>query len=229
MGSTRLPGKVLRDLGGEPMLDRVVRRLRRARTLESVWIATTTEPADDVLSALCEGRGWPYVRGSGQDVLDRYHDAASAAQADIIVRITSDCPLIDPDVVDAVVKGLKEGIVYSSNVVPTRTFPRGLDTEAFRANALEEAWEKAETASDREHVTPFLWRQPERFRQACVTTDRDFSHHRWTVDTAEDYELVRRIYDHFGGDTFRWRDVLQLVEAHPDWQALNAHIHQKPA
>lgn len=228
-GSTRLPGKVLKDLAGEPMLARVVRRLRRAQTLDAVWIATTTESGDDALVALCGERGWPYVRGSEQDVLDRYRAAARAAEADIVVRITSDCPLIDPDVVDSVVDALQKGddVAYASNVVPLRTFPRGLDTEVFRADALEEAWAEAVISSDREHVTPFLWRQPERFLQTTVIADGDFSHYRWTVDTEEDYALVRRIYDHFRNDVFGWREVLELVKMHREWRELNAHIQQK--
>lgn len=226
-GSNRLPGKVLMDLAGEPMVARVVRRLRRARALDDVWIATTTEPGDDALAALCMERGWPYVRGTEQDVLDRYHETAHAAEADVIVRITSDCPLIDPDVVDAVVEALDEGIAYSSNIVPVRTFPRGLDTEAFRRSALEEAWAKADTPSDREHVTPFLWRQLKRFSHATVTAEADYSHHRWTVDTKEDYALVQRIYERFGDEAFGWRAVLELLEEHPEWYELNAHVEQK--
>ena len=226
-GSTRLPGKVLKDLAGESMLARVVQRLARARTLDAVWIATTTESGDDALAELCKGRGWPCTRGSEEDVLDRYHTAAQEAGADTIVRITSDCPLIDPDVVDRVVEGLTDKIAYSSNTIPVRTFPRGLDTEAFRADALEDAWMEADSISDREHVTPFLWRQPDRFRQATITAESDFSLHRWTVDTEEDYALVRRIYGHFGNDAFGWREVLELVEAPPEWRDINAHVEQK--
>ena len=228
-GSTRLPGKVLKDLAGEPMLARVVRRLGRARTLDGVWIATTTAPDDERLVALCEDRGWRYVRGSEPDVLDRYYKTARAAEADVVVRITSDCPLIDPDVVDRVVIALREGdgLAYSSNTVPVRTFPRGLDSEAFHMAALEDAWAEAESASDREHVTPFLWRQPERFPQANVMASDDFSHHRWTVDTEEDYTLVRRIFGHLGHDAFGWREVLELVEKHPEWRKLNEHVEQK--
>ena len=128
---------------------------------------------------------------------------------------------------DRVVEGLTDKIAYSSNTIPVRTFPCGLDTEAFRADALEDAWMEADSISDREHVTPFLWRQPDRFRQATTTADADYSCHRWTVDTEEDYPLVRRIYDHFGDDTFGWEDVLEVVEAHPAWRALNAHVEQK--
>jgi spore coat polysaccharide biosynthesis protein SpsF len=152
---------------------------------------------------------------------------AREAGADVVVRVTSDCPLIDPEVVDSVVDALSSDLAYSSNIVPDRTFPRGLDTEAFRSAALEAAWTEARQPAEREHVTPFIWQQSERFPRATVTARSDYSAHRWTVDTDEDYDLVRRIYGHFGGDTFGWREVLDLIDENPDWRALNAHIEQK--
>jgi spore coat polysaccharide biosynthesis protein SpsF len=226
MGSTRLPGKVLLDLAGEPMLCRVVQRLSRARTLDAVWIATTIHEHDDVLAMLCAEREWPCFRGKEEDVLDRYYHAAHEAGAEKIVRVTSDCPLIDPDIVDRVVLALgeREGTVYSSNTVPIRTFPGGLDVEAFDVSALETTWREASSPSDREHVTPYIWSQPERFSQAKVTAEDDFSHHRWMVDTEEDYALVRQVYAHFGNGSFGWRDVLELIGKHPDWSEINAHV-----
>ena len=167
MGSTRLPGKVLLDLAGEPMLARVVHRVQRAASLQEVIVATTVQPADDAITQLCAGRGWPCARGSQDDVLDRYYQAATASQADVVVRITSDCPLIEPDVIDQVVGALLAGqpeVDYASNVQPPRTFPRGLDVEVIRFDALERAWREDVDPAWREHVTPYLYRHPERFR-----------------------------------------------------------------
>ena len=227
LGSTRLPGKVLQDLAGEPMLARVVERLGRARTLDDIWIATTTEPRDDALVELCLRRGWPCARGSESDVLDRYVRAARESRAERVVRITSDCPLIDAAIVDRVVDALGPTSAYSSNLFPVRTFPRGLDTEAFTVAALETAGSEATAHPDREHVTPYIWRQPDRFPQASVSAESDHSHERWTVDTPEDYQLVQKIYAHFGDAAFGWQDVLRLLDTHPSWRALNAGVQQR--
>jgi spore coat polysaccharide biosynthesis protein SpsF len=230
MSSTRLPGKVLLDVAGRPMLARVLDRARRARTLGRVGVATSTDASDDRLEAFCKGAGVPCCRGSLGDVLDRYHGAARQWQADVIVRITGDCPLIDPGVVDRVVNDFLSGPAadYVSNVVPARTFPRGLDVEVFSAAALGRAWRENDNPAWREHVTPFLYRRPDLFRTRCVVNDADHSSHRWTVDTPEDLELVRRVYAAFGHDRFGWGKVLALLERHPDWQGLNAHVGQKP-
>ena len=230
MGSTRLPGKVLLDLAGEPMLARVVHRVQRARSLQEVMVATTVQPGDDAIVQLCAAHGWPCARGSQDDVLDRYYQAALASQADIVVRITSDCPLIEPEVIDQVVGALLAGqpeVDYASNVQPPRTFPRGLDIEVLRFDALERAWREDVDPAWREHVTPYLYRHPERFRIHGVFNAVDLSHLRWTVDTPEDLELVRRIYDYFDDDAFSWHDVLALLEQHPDWLEINRTVEQK--
>ena len=230
MGSTRLPGKVLLDLAGEPMLARVVHRVQRAASLQEVIVATTVQPADDTISQLCAARGWPCARGSQDDVLARYYQAALASQADVVVRITSDCPLIEPDVIDQVVGALLAGqpeVDYASNVQPPRTFPRGLDVEVIRFDALERAWREDVDPAWREHVTPYLYRHPERFRIHGVFNAVDLSHLRWTVDTPEDLELVRRIYGYFDDDAFSWHDVLALLEQHPGWLEINRTVEQK--
>jgi spore coat polysaccharide biosynthesis protein SpsF len=228
MSSTRLPGKVLLDLAGEPMLARVVARTKRAKTIDRTIVATTVEPEDEPIVALCRARGWAVSRGSRDDVLDRYYQAAVADGADPIVRITSDCPLIDPEVIDRVVEHLTTGVDYASNINPRRTFPRGLDVEAFTFASLAAAWQDASDTSSREHVTPFLYRHPERFRIALVESERpEAADHRWSVDTPEDYELMRRILAHFGDQEFGWLDVLKLLDGHPDWIELNRHIAQK--
>ncbi|WP_422931562.1 cytidylyltransferase domain-containing protein [Singulisphaera sp. PoT] len=229
LGSTRLPRKVLQDLDGEPMLARVLNRLQRARLVDQVVVATTTEARDSPLVEWCESSGWPVFQGSETDVLDRYLGAAKAFNADVVVRITSDCPLIDPGVVDLVVKALlirQPPLDYVSNIL-TRTYPRGLDTEAFRHAALESAWIEDQDVSSREHVTPYLYRKPGRFRLGGVENEKDVSHLRWTVDTAEDLELIRRIYETFGHDEMSWREVLDLIERNPEWSEINRHIEQK--
>ena len=229
MSSTRLPGKVLLDVAGKPMLSRVVERARRARTLDLVGVATSTDASDDRLEAFCQVAGVPCYRGSLTDVLDRYHAAARQWQADVIVRITSDCPLIDPGVIDRVVTDFRAGtaVDYVSNVIPTRTFPRGLDVEVFSAAALGRAWREDGDPAWREHVTPLLYRRPDLFRTRCVVNDADHSGHRWTVDTPDDLELVRRVYAAFGNDRFAWAEVLALLERRPDWVDINAHVEQK--
>jgi len=229
ISSTRLPAKVLLDLAGEPMLARVVERTRRARTIDRMIVATTLEPEDEPIVELCRSRGWTVSRGSRDDVLDRYYQAAVADEADPIVRITSDCPLIDPEIIDTVVKRLDGTVDYASNINPRRTFPRGLDVEAFTFTALSAAWRDDREATGREHVTPFLYRHPERFRIALVESDRpDAANHRWSVDTPEDYELMQRIYSHFGRRECNWLDVLNLLDQHQDWCEINRHVAQKP-
>ena len=229
MGSTRLPGKVLLDLAGEPVLARVVNRTQRATTLDEIVIATTTESRDEAIVELCSSRGWAHFRGSEDDVLDRYYQAAKKHHADIVVRITSDCPLIEPEIIDLVVQELlKDGSLdYVSNTLPPRTFPRGLDVEAMTFKTLERAWQEDKNPAWREHVTPYIYRAPEKFRLKAVTNEKDLSHMRWTIDTWEDLEFVRRIYNHFGHDYFSWHDVLDLLEEHPEWLEINKNVKQK--
>jgi spore coat polysaccharide biosynthesis protein SpsF len=235
MSSTRLPGKVLLDLAGEPMLARVVERTGRSRRIDRVIVATTLEPEDEPIVEFCRSRGWNVFRGSRDDVLDRYYQAALLDGADPIVRITSDCPLIDPAIVDRVVEQLGPSnetaspADYASNINPRRTFPRGLDVEAFSFAALSTAWKEDREATGREHVTPFLYRHPERFRIALLESDRPAAAiHRWSVDTPEDYELLGRIYSHFQNTEFGWLDVLDCLNLHPDWVEINSHVAQKP-
>jgi spore coat polysaccharide biosynthesis protein SpsF len=228
LGSTRLPRKVLLPLAGRPMLAHVVERVRRATRVDEVLVATTTNPADHEIVELCNELGCSCFRGDEHDVLDRYFQATKASAASTVVRITSDCPLIDPTVIDQVLDALVESAAdYASNIAPRRTFPRGLDTEAFTAATLERCWRDATEPSSREHVTAFIYRHPERFRLECVSHSEDCSAHRWTVDTPEDYALIERIYRHFGHNLFGWKDVLTLLESHPDWVDLNADVPQK--
>jgi spore coat polysaccharide biosynthesis protein SpsF len=230
MGSSRLPGKVLLDLAGEPMLARVVHRVRRAEILEDVIVATTTEPADDELAGLCAARGWHYFRGSQDDVLDRYYHAARENTADLVVRITSDCPLIEPEIIDQVGRellGHHTAADYACNFLPERTYPRGLDVEAFWFDTLKRLWQEDQNPAWREHVTQYLHHHPERFAILGVKNEVNLSMLRWTVDTPEDFELVERIYGRFGNDRFSWKEVLKLFRENPDWLEVNSQVRQK--
>ena len=228
MGSTRLPGKVLLDLGGDTVLARVVRRVRRSELIEEVVIATTKDSRDDVIAAECRRLGVECFRGEELDVLDRYYRTAQAAGADAVVRITSDCPLIDPEVMDQTIQVfLDERADYASNVNPRR-FPRGLDTEVFTSAALERAWREAREPYQREHVTPYFYDHREIFRIASNIGKDDYSEHRWTLDTPEDLNLIRAIYASFANaQAFGWRDVLALVESRPELRELNSQVVQK--
>ena len=230
MTSTRLPGKVLMDIGGDVMLARVVERVRRAKKLSKVVVAATENPADDRLAEFCRRRGWPCFRGSEEDVLDRYYRAAKEHGADVVVRVTSDCPRIDPVIIHRVVGEFLGGrgeIDYASNVAPTRTFPRGQDTEVFSFEILERVWREVKDPGYREHVTLHIYSHPDRYRIACVTNDVDYSHMRWTVDTPEDMAFARKIYEHFGHDRFSFADVIGALGEHPEWLEINRGVVQK--
>jgi len=228
MGSSRLPRKVLKDLGGATVLDRVLNRLGRSRLIQESVVATTIEPADDAIVEHCERTGRKVFRGSEQDVLERYYQAAKYVNADVVVRITSDCPVIDPEVTDGTIRAfLDRHSDYASNVL-VRTYPRGLDTEVMTVQALERAWRESNKPHQREHVTPYIYENPSEFKLHGIENDTDCSRHRWTVDTPEDLELLRAIYERFGGrDDFGWREVLKLVESDPSLAEINRNIVQK--
>lgn len=229
MGSTRLPGKVLTPVGDETVLGRVVKRLFRAPDIDAIVVATTTGHGDDVIEQECERLRVRCFRGSEDDVLDRYYQAAKSQSADAVIRITSDCPLVDPRIVGQVQSAfVRERADLACNALP-RTFPRGLDTEILTMDALTRAWQQARHPQHREHVTLFCYERPDLFRIASVANHHDYSYHRWTVDTPEDLELVRAIYAHFEyRDDFAWQDALDFLERSPELMKLNAHIQQKP-
>lgn len=232
MGSERLPGKVLLEICGQPMLRRVVDRVALARGIDQVVVATSTEARDGEIEKFCRDSGIACFRGHPSDVLDRYYRAASAFGADHVVRITSDCPLIDPGLIGTIVEAYtarQPQIQYASNVIVPRRFPRGLDTEIFSAAALEQAWRETEAPVFREHVTTYFYHHPERFRLHGIHQVEDDSHHRWTVDTPDDLRLIREIFAALPPGTPSWRDVLALVAQHPEWESINAHIRQKAA
>ena len=231
MGSSRLPGKVLSDLAGEPMLARVVHRVRRARLVDEVVVATTDEPQDSAILEFCAEHGWPCYAGSEHDVLDRYYQAATERNADIVVRVTSDCPLIDPQVIDEVVRRFREHryVDYVSCTLAPRTFPRGLDTEVFSYDALAEAWQQTTDPTYREHVTPYFYNNPDLFELDGVYSYANHAQFRWTVDTPEDMQLAEKIFQHFGHDRFGWQEAAAACTEHPEWLRINAHVQQKAA
>lgn len=228
MGSTRLPGKALKDICGKSMLERVVERVKKTKTIDGLIIATTVREEDDQIVAECEKIGVPVFRGDPEDLLDRYYQCAKRYGVQNVIRITSDCPLIEPEVIDLVVgKFFEVKPDYASNTLPPRTYPRGLDVEIFSFDALELAWREDKDPAWREHVTPYIYHHPEKFKLHAVTNDADYSYMRWTVDTPEDLVLVRKIYEHFENDAFSWHDVIKLLENHPEWLEINKHVVQK--
>lgn len=228
MGSTRLSGKVLKDIGTETMLARVVGRVRRARLISEVLVATTDVAADDAIVGECRKCSVPVSRGDEKDVLDRYFRAAQLSKAEIVVRITADCPLIDPEITDkTIAEFLEASPDYASNVMK-RTYPRGLDTEVMSVAALERAWRQAQKPYEREHVTPYIYEHPGDFKLLSVTGAEDYSAYRWTVDTPDDLEFVRAIYGRLASDgAFSWRDVLALLQSEPQLVDLNRFVQQK--
>ena len=224
--STRLPGKVLKPLLGKPMLARQIERLKRARTLDELVVATSTDPSDDALEALSDAEGVACYRGSLDDVLDRFYRAALMRSPSHVVRLTGDCPLSDPVVVDRTVRFYEEGgFDYASNALEP-TFPDGLDVEIFRFSALEEAWREARLPAFREHVTLFIYRHPERFRTGSYRNATNLAHLRWTVDEPSDYEFVKRVYEALypAKPEFGMEDVIRFIAAHPEACALNSGI-----
>jgi spore coat polysaccharide biosynthesis protein SpsF len=231
MSSTRLPGKIMKQVLGRPLIDFLMERLSRVRLADQVVIATTTNPADDIVAEWCQSKSIPHIRGSEQDVLERYIQAAHQFNAQTIVRITSDCPLIDPALVDKMIAYYQmhqEHYDYMSNALE-RTYPRGMDTEVFSLAALEKAHEEARAPIERELVTIYMYWNPKRFRITNVPDIKDRSQYRLTVDTPEDFELIRRMFETLypKNPAFGVEDMVQLLEAQPDLAAINAHIEQK--
>lgn len=212
------------------MLARVVERARRSLLVDEVVVATSDRPADAAVAAECARLHAPCFRGSEHDVLDRFHHAAVESRAETIVRITADCPLVDPGLIDLVLTHFTlQGVDHAGILTSGRSaYPRGLDSEAVRRDALECAWNDAHAPHERAHVTPYLYGRPGLFRTLTLRPPANFSMHRWTVDTPDDLSLVRAIYTQLGDDGhFSWRDVLRLMTARPDIAGLNRHVRHK--
>ena len=247
MLSSRLPGKILADIAGQPMLQRVYIRTSRAGTVSETIFATTTDPSDDLVAEYCDFSGIPFTRGSLFDVLDRYYRAAKQARADIIVRVTADCPVIDPALIDDVINTLLDGEYdFACNRLPPpwhRTYPIGLDVEACTFEMLEKAWKEAKEPHHREHAMPYFYEgvelsvlshqltvgvSPRGFRIALLNHTTDFGEYRWTVDTPQDLELIRQVYSRFNGrDDFSWKEVLDLLHNEPELTKINAGVQHK--
>ncbi len=222
MGSTRLPGKIMMDLAGEPLLQRVVERAMCARLLDQVAVATTDRPSDNAVAQFCVNLNVACFRGSQDDVLDRYYRAAQHVQADVVVRLTADCPLLDPHVIDQVIHTFHSGgYDYVSNTLEL-TFPDGLDTEVFRREVLDRAWREAQLQSEREHVTPYIWKHPDLFKLGVVRNAENFSGLRWTVDEPADLMFAREIYARLGTAAFGMSDVLAYLRLRPELKDINA-------
>jgi spore coat polysaccharide biosynthesis protein SpsF len=224
IGSTRLPGKVLLPLGDEPVLVRVVERLRFVEALADVVVATGDQPVNDPIRVLCDAEGITCFSGSEDDVLDRYYQAAAHFHADPVLRVSSDCPLVDPAIVRRALdlfESRRDDIVYLGF---DRSFPEGLDVEVVAFEALETAWREARLGSDREHVTPFIWRQPDLFPQDRLRNGTAVSPEHWSVDRAQDYEMVKTIYAalYRPGDPFSMAETLSFLDTHPELRQLTA-------
>ena len=224
MGSTRLPNKVMKAIGGVPMIELLLARLARAREISQIIVATSTDPRNEVLADHVRSLGYACERGSESDVLERYLQAARAHGADVVVRITGDCPLVDPELVDEAVRRFRAaGVDYFSNIAPP-TYPDGLDIEVFAMAALETAARETAAPYDHEHVTPYL-RESGRFSQASMQAEQDYSALRWTVDEQADFDVVSGIFAHFAPDIhFGWRHVLDLQQERPDLFAANHQL-----
>ena len=230
MSSRRLPGKVLAPIMGEPMLMRVLSRARRARTVDETWVLTSEDESDDPIVKLCAERGIPCFRGSLDDVLGRFVQAARVAGPDIIVRITADCPLVDPEVIDRTVDVLisDSTVVYAATRMPEqRTFPVGIDVEVFWREALERSAAVALDRYQREHVTPWFYDGSQGDPIVHVQAERDLSGHRWTVDTAEDLAFIRALWPQLPSVDAGYEEIATIVDAHPGLRALNSHVRQR--
>jgi spore coat polysaccharide biosynthesis protein SpsF len=232
MRSTRLPNKVMLPILGRPMLELMIERLRRARLLDGIVIATSTDPSCQVIEELaCRLRVGCY-RGSEDDVLDRVLQAARSARAGVIVETTGDCPLLDPEVVDRVIEAFQsQQVDYCSNILE-RTYPRGMDVQVFPVRVLEEVARLTQDPVDREHVSLYIYEHPERFslRNVASGLRQRYWDLRLTVDTAEDFALIRGIYEELYplNPAFGLRDVLDLLERRPELIEINRHVEQKP-
>ena len=223
-GSSRLPGKVLAPLAGRPMIEHVLRRTAQSAVQETVLVTSDTAP-DDALAAAVGDMGFPVRRGNLHDVLDRYHQAAVASRADVVVRITGDCPLIDPEVIDRCIAAFRQGAFdYVSNAYPSPSFPDGLDVEVFSCDALEQAWREGKKPSEREHVTPYIWNRPRLFRLGSVACAEDLSSLRLTVDEEADLLFMRKVFAAINSETARLQDILDLLRHRPQLCSVNAGI-----
>lgn len=224
-GSTRLPNKVLMDLCGKPVLQQMVERVKRSKLLDEVMVVTSIEKGNLPLIKLCAEMGIRIGIGSETDVLDRFYQAAKLLQPEYVIRLTGDCPCIDPGLIDLAISQMKEGIDYCANTMHT-TFADGLDLEIIKFSALEKSWKEATHSYEREHVTQYMIHHPELFKQQdFLSPIGDFSAHRWTIDEPEDFKLVEKVYGHFCNKVnnlnFNYQDILSYLNQHPEIKGMN--------
>lgn len=225
MQSTRLPKKVLLLLGGKTILENVVDRVRQAETIGQAIVATSTEDADNAIVELCEEKGIQHFRGSHEDVLDRFYQAAKQFKAEHICRITADCPLIDPAVIDEAVETYKKGgYDYVSNSHPVATYPDGFDTWIFSFQALEKSWQEAKLPSEREHVTPYIWNHPEIFKNFNIKNKKDLSEYRLTIDEEKDYQALKIIVEQVKDLTTE--NIVKFLDEHKEVKEINAPLER---
>ncbi len=233
MSSTRLPGKVLQPLNGAPLLQRMVERVSQSRLLDGCLVATSTDRSDNLIAECCRDLGITCRRGSLNDVLDRFYRAAFTRLPNHVVRLTADCPLIDPTLIDDVLRAYQRAPYgYYGNTIE-RSYADGLDIEVFPFANLRIAWQEATRPEEREHVTPFLWRNPQRFRPGSYLDTVNREHWRWTVDEPRDLQFVQRVFAELYDDNpaFTRHDVYRLLEQKPTLAEINAgcgqiHLHQ---
>lgn len=231
VGSTRLPKKVLKKICNKTVLEHDIDRIKKVKNIDSIVIATTTEDKDIEIVNEAKRLKVNYFRGSENDVLARYYFAAKENNADVVVRMTSDCPLIDPGVTEAIIQCYLEKsdmYDYVSNTLE-RTYPRGLDIEVFSFSALEKAFNEAKLDSDREHVTPYIWRNGEVFRIFQYKNEKDYSDLRLTLDTDEDFELIEKVYGelYLSKKDFDLYDIIDLFNKRPELKMINKEVEQK--
>ena len=230
MNSTRLPGKTLLPLAGKPVLQHMIERMRRSEYIDEVVVACTTSEHDQIIVDLLDMMECRYHRGSENDVLTRVLETAKKFEADIIVELTSDCPCCDPSLADRIIQGLFECKAdYSSNVIQ-RTYARGLDVQVFTMKALEQMNLEVDNQVDRQHASTWFYKNPKTFKHYRIATNKnseDFSDIRLTLDTEEDYELLRLVFNAFPNNHFDWSDLWQLTEMYPEMFEMNKHVPQK--
>ncbi len=228
MGSNRLPGKVMMDLCGKPVLWHILQRVKQAKLVDEIVVATSAQKADDEIYNYLNSIGTKCFRGSEDDVLARYYYAAKQYPADAIVRITADCPLIDPHIIDKVISSFSiSACEYASNTGDERKYPRGLDCEIFTCNLLNRAFYEAVQDYEREHVTPFMyWKQDSIL---SIENNNNYADMRWTLDTIEDFQLINEIYKYFykGAHNFYMEEIYTFLKDNPDIYELNRNVKQK--
>lgn len=227
MGSTRLPGKVMKRLADRTVLGHVITRVQAIPSIRQVVVATTRLPEDDAIAEEASRRGVGCHRGSAHHVLERYYEAATKAKAEVLVRFTSDSPLLDPAIAERAIRTFLAG-GYDYVRLDPATYPKGLNAEVFTYAALKRAYGEAARDYEFEHVTPYILEHPDRFRIGTVQQADDDSRYRITLDTPEDWRLIRNIFDElYTGDLFFWPDVKRVLQQHPEWVRINAGVRQK--